>query len=57
MSINDNRSRIKATAKRKQPKNAVIHLLQLGDDERDMLRLIYITQAAAATTAAAKIRA
>lgn len=57
MSINDNRSRIKATAKRKQPKNAVIHLLQLGDDERDMLRLIYITQAAAASAAAAKARA
>ncbi|MGN0908718.1 MAG: hypothetical protein ACI4NA_03785 [Succinivibrio sp.] len=56
MSINDNRSRIQATARKKPPKNAVIHPLQLGNDERSLLRLIYLTQAAA-VTAASKARA
>lgn len=45
MSINDNRSRIQATARTKKIKNAVIHPLQLGNDERNLLRLIYLTQA------------
>lgn len=45
MSINDNRSRIQATARTKKTKNAVIHPLQLGNDERNLLRLIYLTQA------------
>jgi hypothetical protein len=46
MSINDNRSRIHATARKKSPQNAVIHPLQLGRDERNLMRLIYLTQAA-----------
>ena len=51
MSINDNRSRIQATARKKQPKNALIHPIQLGSDERNLLRLIYLTQASAGTAA------